>query len=222
MTKRKSMSIWYPRYVGDYSRKTKHLSLVEHGAYALLLDWYYSNGKPLPLEWVHLHRICTAIAPSEQEAVHTVVLQFFTQTADGWRNATADEELVKRGNIKAVRQKAQRIREEKRTGAHAATPTPTPKKGLKTPLPPKGKAVDKAPGEGGFLNSGGEGVKRGGFNIEYKLSDSARDKAKAICRDLNRDFYNVMQEYNAWIAKKVPPDHPEGAFLAYCRKLKKL
>lgn len=215
------MSIWYPRYVGDYSRKTKHLSLIEHGAYSLLLDWYYSNSKPLPLDWVHLHRICTALAPSEQSAVQSVVMQFFTQTQDGWRNATADDELIKRGNIKEVRQKAQRIREEKRKGAHAATPTPTPKKGLSTPLPPNAQAVDKVPREGGFLNSGGSRV-QGGFNIERLLSDEAREKAKLICRDLNRDFYNVMQEYNAWIDKKVPPDRPEGAFIAYCRKLKKL
>ena len=95
----KSDCHWYPRYPGDYARKTAHLSLVEHGAYALLMDWYYSNGKPLPNDWVQMHRICKAIAPDELAAVQTIVQQFFTHSTDGWSNARADEEIQKKGQF---------------------------------------------------------------------------------------------------------------------------
>ncbi|AUD03456.1 DUF1376 domain-containing protein [Spirosoma pollinicola] len=39
---RKSDRHWYPRYPGDYARKTAHLSLTEDGAYTKLMDWYYT------------------------------------------------------------------------------------------------------------------------------------------------------------------------------------
>lgn len=131
MSRRGDLDIWYPRYPGKYARKTATLSLAEHGAYSLLMDYYYVNG-PLPLEWVHLHRICKALAPSEQEAVHNVVGQYFKQTVDGWVNDRAEEELKKRSEISEKRRKAQAERERKRvrktgckTGALAATDTDT-------------------------------------------------------------------------------------------------
>lgn len=110
----KSDRHWYPRYPGDYARKTAHLSLVEHGAYALLMDWYYSNGKPLPDDWVQMHRICKAIAPDEQAAVQTIVRQFFTQTDTGWSNGRADEEIQRKAEISDKRRNAQRQREQNR------------------------------------------------------------------------------------------------------------
>ncbi|MFA7278795.1 MAG: YdaU family protein [Sterolibacterium sp.] len=71
---------WYPFYVGDYSRKTAHLSLLEHGAYRLLLDHYYATREPLPADTVKLYRICRARTPSERRAVDAVVNEFFTKT----------------------------------------------------------------------------------------------------------------------------------------------
>ena len=39
-------NFWYPHYPGDYGRDTGHLSLIEHGAYRLLLDHCYMTAKP--------------------------------------------------------------------------------------------------------------------------------------------------------------------------------
>lgn len=105
-------SHWYPRYVGDYAKDTAHLSLMEHGAFTMLLDWYYSTGKPLPANWVQMHRICKAVAPDEQEAVRSVVEQFFKQSPDGWHNDRADVELLKRSGISEKRRLAQAKREQ--------------------------------------------------------------------------------------------------------------
>lgn len=41
---------YYRRYSGDYLRDTSKLSVLEHGAYSLLLDYYYSEETPLPLD----------------------------------------------------------------------------------------------------------------------------------------------------------------------------
>src|SRR5437764_66948 len=73
-----STNHWYPRYVADYNKKTQHLSLAEHGAYALLMDYYYTAGKPSANAQV-LYRICRAFESHEQEAVSSVVRQFFVE-----------------------------------------------------------------------------------------------------------------------------------------------
>ena len=39
---------YYQFHCGDYARDTGHLSAAEHGAYRLMLDWYYINERPIP------------------------------------------------------------------------------------------------------------------------------------------------------------------------------
>lgn len=85
--------IFYKHFLGDYSHKTKHLSLLEHGAYRLLLDHYYSTQSPLsptPELW---YRLTQAVTPEEQEAVRRVVAEFFVrQDDDLLHNSRADQE----------------------------------------------------------------------------------------------------------------------------------
>ena len=90
------MNAWYPHYPGDYGRDTAHLSLVQHGAYRLLLDHYYATATPLPADVTALYRICRAFDEAERKAVDFVVAQFFELLADGYHNARADMELAKR------------------------------------------------------------------------------------------------------------------------------
>lgn len=99
----KSLSRWYPRYMADYASKTAHLSLAEHGAYTLLLDHYYSTGKPLPANAEQLHRICRAFAEHEKSAIDKVLQEFFSPESDGWHNNKADDELKKRDEISKKR-----------------------------------------------------------------------------------------------------------------------
>lgn len=90
------MNIWYAHYPGDYGRDTAHLSLVQHGAYRLLLDHYYSTAAPLPSDVTALHRICRAFDQSEKDAVNSVLSGFFELRADGYHNNRADLELARR------------------------------------------------------------------------------------------------------------------------------
>lgn len=87
---------FYKRFIGDYMRDTAHLSLVEHGAYTVLLDTYYATGKPLPVDLPELYRICRAVTALERKAVDKVADTYFP-VSDGFRrNARADIELAKR------------------------------------------------------------------------------------------------------------------------------
>lgn len=121
MTKSKAASVWYPRYPGDYARKTSHLSLTEHGVYALLMDHYYSTGRPLPANLVQMHRICKALEPHEREAVQAVLSEFFTLTPEGYVNDRAAQEIAKRQDISDKRREAQAARERARLAKDGAS-----------------------------------------------------------------------------------------------------
>lgn len=82
---------YYKRHLGDYAKDTRHLSLAEHGAYCLLLDYYYSTERPIPDD--RCERIANAYADDERMAVRNVLAAFFTLTDEGWRNARADAEI---------------------------------------------------------------------------------------------------------------------------------
>jgi uncharacterized protein YdaU (DUF1376 family) len=93
---------WYPRYAGDYIRKTRHLSLLEHGAYNLLLDHYYATGKPIKVSNAQLmpdhsrvYRLCSAVTQAEKDAVDSVLEMFFDLTDDGYINDKASEVIEK-------------------------------------------------------------------------------------------------------------------------------
>jgi uncharacterized protein YdaU (DUF1376 family) len=80
---------WWP---GDYLRDTGDLSLVEHGAYRVLLDHYYATDGRLKADQVSLFRICRAMTDEEQAAVGKVVRMFFTVDGEGnLHNKKADE-----------------------------------------------------------------------------------------------------------------------------------
>lgn len=132
MSDKSNLKHWYPKYTDDYAKDTKHLSMLEHGAYNLLLDHYFATEKPIPANAVQVHRICMALADDEQVAVQSVLQQFFTLEDDGYHNLRADEEIEKKKEISKKRQKAAKKSHENRknkspanAGANADTTTTT-------------------------------------------------------------------------------------------------
>ncbi|MDX9690516.1 MAG: YdaU family protein [Alphaproteobacteria bacterium] len=117
---------WYPKYPGDYARDTAHLSMLEHGAYNLLIDYYYSTGQPLPANAdanapalalaknYRLYRICRAITQEEQKAVDSVIEGFFELQDGFYHHRRIDQELEKRREISDKRSAANaKMRESK-------------------------------------------------------------------------------------------------------------
>lgn len=88
------MKFW-PRYVGDFKKKTASLTLLEKGVYTELLDYYYANEQPLPSEPARIMAIVGAKTAAEYKAVGTVLAMFFVKNGVGWENERAAEEIEK-------------------------------------------------------------------------------------------------------------------------------
>lgn len=84
---------YYERHLGDYARDTAHLTMVEHGAYTLLLDRYYATEAPIPAD--QAHRVARARTKEERAAVDAVLSEYFVLSDDGWRNARCDKEIAR-------------------------------------------------------------------------------------------------------------------------------
>lgn len=73
---------YYRRNPGDYLSATGHLTLVEHGAYNVLMDTYYATENALPMDRKALYRIAGAHDARERTAVDRVVKEFFHLDGD--------------------------------------------------------------------------------------------------------------------------------------------
>lgn len=94
---------YYERHLGDYAKDTAHLSMIEHGAYDLLLDRYYATEQGIPQD--QAHRVTRARTKEEKAAVDTVLNEFFKLIDGVWRNKRADEEIIKaQAKIKAAQE----------------------------------------------------------------------------------------------------------------------
>jgi len=81
---------WFP---GDYIRDTRRLTMLQHGAYRLLIDEYMVAARPLPNDLPALYRICGAVSGEEQVAVRYALEEFFVLSGPVWRHKRCDEEL---------------------------------------------------------------------------------------------------------------------------------
>ena len=87
---------YYKRHIGDYAAATRHLSLLEHGVYCLLLDVYYTTEKPLPKDERAVFRLVGARSDEEREAVKTILAEFFLTEPDGHHQTRCDEEIAEK------------------------------------------------------------------------------------------------------------------------------
>lgn len=106
---------YYERHLGDYARDAAHLSMLEHGAYTLLLDRYYTTGEPIPHDQVY--RLCRSRTDDERAAVDAVLVEFFELIDGAWVNRRCEQEI----------QKYQEKQEKARASANARWSNP-PKK----------------------------------------------------------------------------------------------
>lgn len=132
---------YYERHLGDYAKDTAHLTMLEHGAYGLLLDRYYSTEQGIPAD--QAHRLARARSKEEKAAVDAVLGEFFMLSGDIWTNRRCDEEITKaQSKIKAAKENGKRggrpkkeaeQTEEKPTGLSVGSETGTQTKALQSP-----------------------------------------------------------------------------------------
>lgn len=93
---------YYEHHLGDYTKKTDHLSALETGVYRLLLDRYYGAEEGIPEQ--HAERYARARTETEKEALILVLNEFFTLENGIWINKRCEEEIEKaRKRIKTAR-----------------------------------------------------------------------------------------------------------------------
>jgi len=208
---------WYPRDMGKYARKTGTLSLVQHGAYNLLLDHYYSSGPINAFEQCSsnaslmpdhsgIYRLCKATTKAEQEAVDFIIKKYFYLDDKGfYRNKEADEvieiQMKKHDNrVRAGKSKAMLKQ------CSSNTPQKKTKKKIYSPLPPEGE--EPAARVSVSRKRGGEIP----FNIETWLTEPARDEARANAPQW--DLHTLIIDYNELIneGKMEMPKKPSSAF----------
>lgn len=110
---------FYPHHLGDYAKDTKDLSMLEHGAYRLLLDHNYATEQPIPNEIDKLYRIAGARTPAELKAVQAVAEKFFPVNGDGRRHNKRAEQEIARLREKSAKAKGSA---EARWGKASASP----------------------------------------------------------------------------------------------------
>ncbi len=101
---------YYQFNIADYRKDTAHLSLLEHGVYRQLLDWYYISEEPIPKETQVVFRRLSARTQEEQNAILIVLDEFFSESENGWNHKKCDEEIEK------FRNKAEIAKENGRLG----------------------------------------------------------------------------------------------------------
>lgn len=81
---------YFEKNIQRYRSDTAHLSLLEHGVYNQLIDWYYLDEKPIPLDRALVYRRLCARSEDERAAVDVVLADFFEEADDGWHQKHCD------------------------------------------------------------------------------------------------------------------------------------
>lgn len=105
---------FYKRHLGDIAKACGHLSQGQMGAYDLLLDWLYSNEKPLPASRVAMCRIARAEKKQERSNVDFIISEFLTLTPEGYTQKRVMEEIAKANEQAEVNRRIAEEREAKR------------------------------------------------------------------------------------------------------------
>jgi uncharacterized protein YdaU (DUF1376 family) len=82
---------YYPHHIGDFDKKTRHLTRIERSIYRDLMDLYYDTESPLILDTKELCRKVLARTEEESTAVEQVLNEFFTKTKQGWYHSNCEE-----------------------------------------------------------------------------------------------------------------------------------
>ena len=139
---------YYLHHIGDYSKDTSHLTMLEDAAYRRMLDVAYASEKPLPKDQQSIYRLVRARTHAEKLAVDVVLGEFWIEGEGGWHNKRVEEELAKtrsksakaRGSAEMrwhPKRNANALRTHCEQDAKAMLPIPNSQE-PRTPLPPSG------------------------------------------------------------------------------------
>jgi uncharacterized protein YdaU (DUF1376 family) len=104
---------YYERHLGDYAKDTKGLSMLQHGAYNLLLDCYYSTESGIAQD--EIYTVTSAVKKAEREAVDRVLKKYFSLVDGVWIKNRVEEEIEKyQAGLPAAEEKRENEKERQR------------------------------------------------------------------------------------------------------------
>lgn len=83
---------YYERHLGDYAKRTTTLTMGQHGAYTLLLDYYYVTEQAIPEHEVY--SVARAFTKPERDAVDRVLEKYFELADGAWRHEHCEEVIA--------------------------------------------------------------------------------------------------------------------------------
>jgi uncharacterized protein YdaU (DUF1376 family) len=83
---------YYKFNIADYRKDTGHLSTTEHGIFRQLIDWYYLDEQPIPLETQMVTRRLR-LGSSDLIFLENVLSDFFHKTAKGYVHKRIEFEI---------------------------------------------------------------------------------------------------------------------------------
>jgi uncharacterized protein YdaU (DUF1376 family) len=185
---------WIAFYWRDHIAATGHLSLIEQGAYFLLMAHYYITAQPLPADLEQLHRIGRCTNDEEKRAIERVLRWFFERSNTGYEHPRIDVELAKAAEISSKRRDAAKAMHRKYPASAVARA-----EHLQTQSQPQGQ--EQSPSNKKALSArsaraGGRGKSRG------RPSDTAGKHSR-----IKQLIFSIYREHN----KTDPPwDGSEG------------
>jgi uncharacterized protein YdaU (DUF1376 family) len=83
---------YYKFNIADYRKDTGHLSTIEHGIFRQLIDWYYLDEQPIPLETQVVSRRLR-LGSDDLISLDNVLSDFFQKTAKGYVHKRIEFEI---------------------------------------------------------------------------------------------------------------------------------
>lgn len=125
---------YYSFNVADYRKDTTHLTPIEHYIYRTLIDWYYLDELPIPLETQLVLRKL-GLSKQHEESLTNILYEFFVPSDLGY------EHFRIQADIAQYHQNAEKNRENGRKGGRPKTqsvangiPMETKTKGNQEPI----------------------------------------------------------------------------------------
>lgn len=84
---------YYQFNIADYRKDTQHLTPLEHYIYRSLIDWYYLDEKPIPLETQVVARRLS-LGTDMVSLLENVLSDFFKKQENGYHHLRIDSEIV--------------------------------------------------------------------------------------------------------------------------------
>jgi uncharacterized protein YdaU (DUF1376 family) len=84
---------YYKFNIADYRKDTSHLTTIEHGIYRQLIDWYYLDEKPIPLETQVVYRRLRLGSDMEFSSLQNVLSDFFKEGKTGYVHKRIEVEI---------------------------------------------------------------------------------------------------------------------------------